>query len=89
MKGTPPIAAKKGESASSKKKKNLKGSCVLIWLVGWCCESRGTGVQNAVNAFSHLQYGDMDCLTELFTSWMEISETDEFIFRKHFHSDGV
>ena len=54
MKGTSPIAAKKGESASSKKKfKGLLCFDVASGVSPGVCEC----VQNAANAFSHLQYG--------------------------------
>ena len=53
MKGTSPIAAKKGESAGKKKFKGLlcfDGECEF-----W---SAASALQNnALNAFSHLQYG--------------------------------
>ena len=61
MKGTSPIAAKKGESAGKKKFKGLlcfDGECEF-----W---SAASALQNnALNAFSHLQYGNVENLFSL------------------------
>ena len=88
MKGTSPIAAKKGESAASSGKK-FKG---LLCFDGECeFWSAASALQNnALNAFSHLQYGNVEDLFSLraktghnLLHWIKVGSFSHLLFNRN------